>query len=128
MIKLRICHAYMRVYGLISHRLTFFFLSTFATELASMLLDAILETHAWAAARPKHESSLAAQNIENKIVSVMNTENEQGMFFSHPRLSSWLLPGIIGRQYSLRAFHFFHHLVPFLSLEERTILKLLSYV
>lgn len=70
-----------------------------------MLLDAVLETHAWAAARPKYESSLAAQNIEKKIVSMMNTENEQGMYLSRPRLSSWLFVGIVGRQHSLHAFH-----------------------
>ncbi|KAG6860296.1 hypothetical protein C0995_013032 [Termitomyces sp. Mi166 len=68
--------------------------SAFEKELGSMLLDAILEMHAWAAARPKHESSLAAQNIEKKIVSVMNTEKEQGMSLSRPRLSSWLFSRI----------------------------------
>lgn len=67
-----------------------------------MLLNAILETHAWASTRPKHESSLAALNIEQKIVSVMETEKEQGMFISHPRSSSSLYAGIVGR-----------HLLPF---------------
>ncbi|KAG6919813.1 hypothetical protein DXG01_000315 [Tephrocybe rancida] len=76
--------------------------SAFEKELSSMLLDAILEMHAWASARPKHESSVAAQNIEKKIVSVMETEKEQGMYLSRPRLSSSLYTGIVGRQHSLR--------------------------
>ncbi|KAG6854102.1 hypothetical protein C0991_010516 [Blastosporella zonata] len=66
--------------------------SAFEKELASMLLDALLETHAWAAARPKHESSVAAQNIEKKIVSVMETEKEQGMYLLRPR--SYMCPSL----------------------------------
>lgn len=66
-----------------------------------MLLNAILETHAWASTRLKHESSIAAQSIEQKIVSVMETEKEQGMSLSPPQLSS-LYIGIFGRHHSLR--------------------------
>ncbi|KAF5379099.1 hypothetical protein D9615_005893 [Tricholomella constricta] len=69
----------------------------FEQELSSMLLNAILETHAWASTRPKHESSLAAQNIEQKIVSVMETEKEQGMSLSRPRSSSTLYAGIVDK-------------------------------
>ncbi|KAG6830284.1 hypothetical protein H0H87_008582 [Tephrocybe sp. NHM501043] len=80
--------------------------SAFEKELGLMLLNALLETHAWAAARPKHESSLAAQNIEKKIVSVMETEKEQGMseYLSPLRLSSSLCAGIVGRQHSPSPF------------------------
>ncbi|KAG5635507.1 hypothetical protein H0H81_011015 [Sphagnurus paluster] len=66
----------------------------FERELSSMILDTILETHAWASTRPKQESSLAAQNIEQKIVSVMETEKEQGMSSSHPRPSLFFCVGI----------------------------------
>lgn len=48
-------------------------------DLSEMLLDVILETHAWAAARPKHERQSEVQKLENKISEVMETEKEQGM-------------------------------------------------
>ncbi|KAG6828095.1 hypothetical protein H0H92_009250 [Tricholoma furcatifolium] len=67
----------------------------FEKELGLKLLDAILETHAWAASRPKHESSFAAQSIEKRIVSVMEAEKEQGMFLSRPRLSPYFFAGIV---------------------------------
>ncbi|KAF9010174.1 hypothetical protein BDQ17DRAFT_1347688 [Cyathus striatus] len=47
-----------------------------------MLLDLILETHAWSAARPKHESQAAVQRFEAKISAVIDVENEQGTFAS----------------------------------------------
>ncbi|KAF8068884.1 hypothetical protein FPV67DRAFT_1561674 [Lyophyllum atratum] len=68
----------------------------FERELSSMLVNAILETHAWASTRPKHESSLAAQTIEQKIVLVMETEKEQGMSLSPPQLSP-LCIGIVDK-------------------------------
>ncbi|KAJ3736688.1 hypothetical protein DFJ43DRAFT_1149752 [Lentinula guzmanii] len=63
------------------------------TELGTLLLDAILETHAWAAARPKFESHLTVQRLENKISDVMEVESTQGMSQSSSNalhsLSSW---------------------------------------
>ncbi|KAF9027725.1 hypothetical protein BDZ89DRAFT_921362, partial [Hymenopellis radicata] len=53
--------------------------ATFAQELSAMLLDVMLETHAWAAARPKHESQVAVQKFEKKISEVMEVEKEQGI-------------------------------------------------
>ncbi|KAF9467879.1 hypothetical protein BDZ94DRAFT_1143399, partial [Collybia nuda] len=57
----------------------------FERELSAMLLDLIIETHAWASARPRHESTLAAHKIEQKIVSVIEAEKRQGMLplYSH---------------------------------------------
>ncbi|KAJ3815185.1 hypothetical protein F5876DRAFT_3535, partial [Lentinula aff. lateritia] len=59
----------------------------------ALLLDAMLETHAWAAARPKFESQLAVQKLENKISEVIEVENRQGMSQSSSRtlhsLSFW---------------------------------------
>ncbi|KAJ4488677.1 hypothetical protein C8R41DRAFT_742671, partial [Lentinula lateritia] len=51
----------------------------------ALLLDAMLETHAWAAARPKFESQLAVQKLENKISEVIEVENRQGMSQSSSR-------------------------------------------
>ena len=48
-------------------------------DLSNMLLDVILETHAWAAARPKHEHQLEVHKLENQISEVMEREKEQGM-------------------------------------------------
>ncbi|TFK73489.1 hypothetical protein BDN72DRAFT_834616 [Pluteus cervinus] len=50
---------------------------TFEQELGAMLLDVILETHAWAAARPKRESEVAAERLEQDITALMETEKEQ---------------------------------------------------
>ncbi|PBK81141.1 hypothetical protein ARMGADRAFT_1020487 [Armillaria gallica] len=49
----------------------------FSQELSAMLLDVVLETHAWASARPKHESQVAVQKFEKKISQVMEVEKEQ---------------------------------------------------
>ncbi|KAJ3788495.1 hypothetical protein GGU10DRAFT_286195 [Lentinula aff. detonsa] len=56
--------------------------ANFEQELGTLLLDAILETHAWAAARPKFESHLTVQRLENKISDVMEVESTQGMAFA----------------------------------------------
>ncbi|RDB30121.1 hypothetical protein Hypma_014090 [Hypsizygus marmoreus] len=79
----------------------------FERDLSSMLLDALIETHAWASARPKHESTLAAQSVEEKIVSVIEAEKEQGMLQltslpPNPSSSSCVLSGIVGRHCSFR--------------------------
>jgi len=71
-------------------------------ELSNMLLDVIIQAHAWSSARSKQESTLAAQNIEQKIVTVIEKEKEQGRFppaSSSPlHLPPSLLPTIVGRQ------------------------------
>lgn len=46
-----------------------------------MLLELVLETHAWAAARVKHESNAAIQRYEKRISDLMDTEKEQGAYF-----------------------------------------------
>lgn len=64
-------------------------------DLSAMLLDLIIETHAWASARPKHESTLAAHKIEQKIVSVIEAEKQQGML---PLYFPYLHFSVVGRQ------------------------------
>lgn len=44
-----------------------------------MLLDVILETHAWAANRPKNETNVAMLKFEERISDIMEKEKEQGM-------------------------------------------------
>ncbi|KAK0220212.1 hypothetical protein IW262DRAFT_1482755 [Armillaria fumosa] len=68
--------------------------TAFSQELSAMLLDVMLETHAWASARPKHESHVAVQKFEKKISQVMEVEKEQGT--SPFSLSS--LPSVIFEQ------------------------------
>ncbi|KAK7462978.1 hypothetical protein VKT23_007559 [Stygiomarasmius scandens] len=53
--------------------------ASFEQELGILLLDAILETHAWAASRPKYESQMTVQKLEQKIGDVIEVEKEQGM-------------------------------------------------
>ncbi|KAJ3773539.1 hypothetical protein FB446DRAFT_618945, partial [Lentinula raphanica] len=56
--------------------------ANFEQELGTLLLDIMLETHAWATARPRFESQLAMQKLENKISDVMEVESTQGMSLS----------------------------------------------
>ena len=45
-----------------------------------MLLELMLEFHAWSTARPTHESDVTAGNLEKDINKIIETENEQGRF------------------------------------------------
>ncbi|KAF7339877.1 hypothetical protein MVEN_01904700 [Mycena venus] len=51
----------------------------FQKELNEMLLDAALQTHAWASARPFHETDMATRKYEQQIMTLQAQENEQGM-------------------------------------------------
>lgn len=73
-----------RAYMHLSH-----FANTFprrVLELSSILLDVIMETNAWASARPKHEAAMESQKLEEQISHIITTEREQGM--SSPANSS----------------------------------------
>lgn len=43
-----------------------------------MILDLMLNFHAWSTARPTHESDATADKLEKDINSIMETEKEQG--------------------------------------------------
>jgi hypothetical protein len=43
-----------------------------------MLLDLVIETHAWASSRPKHESTATTQKFEKRIDDIIRVEQEQG--------------------------------------------------
>ena len=76
-----------------------------------MLLDVILECHAWSSARPKHETQASARKIEEKITAVMNVEQEQGMF---PQPTSPSFPFLlVGRPHSAVIFLFRRHIAVF---------------
>lgn len=53
-----------------------------------MLLDVIIETQAWASARPKHEAAMESQKLEEQISHILATEREQGMSSPAPSSSS----------------------------------------
>ncbi|KAJ7783490.1 hypothetical protein DFH07DRAFT_787965 [Mycena maculata] len=63
----------------------------FQKELNEMLLDAALETHAWASARPFHETEMATRKFERQIMAVQEQENEQGMLTTRPLPSFFFL-------------------------------------
>ncbi|KAF9269662.1 hypothetical protein L218DRAFT_850171 [Marasmius fiardii PR-910] len=56
--------------------------ANFEKELGTMILDIVLETHAWSLARPKYESQIAILKLEQKVSDVVEIEKEQGMFLS----------------------------------------------
>ena len=47
-------------------------------ELNVMLLELMLEFHAWSTARPAHESDTAADTLEKEVKVVIELEKEQG--------------------------------------------------
>ena len=64
------------------------------SELGNMLIELILEFHAWAAARPSHESVNTAEALEKGINAIIQAEKEQGRSsLSLPRSQSF-----VGRQ------------------------------
>ncbi len=63
-----------------------------------MLLDVVLETHAWASSRPKHESKVGVPKVEKKISQVTEVEKEQGM---SPLALSSLLSAIFDMSHSI---------------------------
>ncbi|KAI0819412.1 hypothetical protein BC628DRAFT_1332985 [Trametes gibbosa] len=62
----------------------------FIEKLNVMLLELILEFHAWAAARPMCESDKNADTLEKEVRSLRDAEKEQGR--SHPSPSSTATP------------------------------------
>ncbi|KAK7676160.1 hypothetical protein QCA50_020871 [Cerrena zonata] len=52
----------------------------FQEKLSLMLLELMLDFHAWSSARPLHESDKTADRLEKEINELMETEKDQGMF------------------------------------------------
>ena len=44
-----------------------------------MILDTMLELHAWASAKPMHMAQTEATKISNELESIMDRDNQQGM-------------------------------------------------
>ncbi|KAF9816589.1 hypothetical protein IEO21_03990 [Rhodonia placenta] len=59
----------------------------FMEKLNTMLLELMLEFHAWSTARSAHESDKTADALEKEVKAVMELEQEQGMSSSSPSLS-----------------------------------------
>ena len=53
-----------------------------------MLLDAILQMHAWASGRFKHKTQFEGQKLENQNLRIIKTEAEQGMCSPTPSSST----------------------------------------
>lgn len=60
---------------------------SYELELSEMIMSVMLESHAWSSARSKHEDTRNSQKFEEKILSVMDEEKEQGMSTSILRSS-----------------------------------------
>ncbi|KAF8630975.1 hypothetical protein AX15_002698 [Amanita polypyramis BW_CC] len=70
---------------------------SFQEEFATMLLDALVESHAWTIARLKHEDIVSAERFERKISEIMAMEKEQGMLLRlRSSSSSSLSSGMLG--------------------------------
>ncbi|KAF4568566.1 hypothetical protein AB1N83_010988 [Pleurotus pulmonarius] len=61
--------------------------TVFERELTSMLLDIMLEFHAWSASRPRGQSEHSGKIIEQRIGKVMSIEMEQGRSSTSTALS-----------------------------------------
>ncbi|KAI3605333.1 hypothetical protein WG66_013048 [Moniliophthora roreri] len=73
--------------------------ASFEQELGTMLLELILETHAWSSARPKHESQMEVQKLEQRIMDVVEIEKEQGTLqLNPPSTPSLSLSSVVGMQ------------------------------
>jgi hypothetical protein len=62
----------------------------------------LIQYHAWATARPKHEMKLSAARLEKNINVVLTVEQEQGMSSA----SSYHISHFVGRP-TFRALTFF---------------------
>ena len=58
-----------------------------------MILDLMLDFHAWSTCRPTHESDMTADKLEKDINGIMETEKEQGRSLAPPAF-----PSFVGRR------------------------------
>ncbi len=61
-----------------------------------MLLELVIDFHAWSAARPVFESDKTADVLEKEVKSLVDTEKEQGMSSSSMSISR--SPSLVGRE------------------------------
>ena len=68
-----------------------------------MLLELLLDFHAWSAARPAYQSDSTADSLEKEVKVLMETEREQGRYpraqSTSPSTSS-ASPSLVGRRTS----------------------------
>ena len=67
-----------------------------------MLLELLLDFHAWSAARPAYQSDSTADSLEKEVKVLMETEREQGRYHraQSPSTSS-TSPSLVGRRTSM---------------------------
>ena len=53
-------------------------------------MEALIEMHAWTVARPRHETSIATDGVNSKLVKFEQVEKEQGMLFIVFFFMTWL--------------------------------------
>jgi len=76
-------------------------------ELGNMLLGVIIETHAWASARPRHQTAMDGQKLEEQISHIIAIEREQGMSSPAPSSSSsFFRVRFVGMPHSVMALLF----------------------
>ena len=56
--------------------------ATYRSEMQQMLLDLILEVHAWSTSKPENESAAAGDALFEEAQNILRREQEQGMFSS----------------------------------------------
>ncbi|KAJ3556392.1 hypothetical protein NM688_g2054 [Phlebia brevispora] len=67
--------------------------AVFQEKLSEMIIDLMLEFHAWSTSRPTYESDSTADKLEKEINAIMETEKEQGRSSAPPAHSS-----LVGRR------------------------------
>lgn len=68
----------MHAVGVVGAVYSCFLLNTLRPELSGMLIELVLEFHAWSTSRPTQESDATADRLEKEINVVMELEKEQG--------------------------------------------------
>lgn len=63
-----------------------------------MLLELILDFHAWSAARPMHESDRTADTLEKEVQTIREAEKEQGRSPTSPPACVAPTPRFVGRR------------------------------
>ena len=83
-----------RIYELTRHSHTL----RWSSELNTMLLELIIEFHAWSAARPAYEGEKMADVLEQEVKMLRDAEKEQGTSAPSPSLSPSASVWVVGRR------------------------------
>ncbi|KAH9855322.1 hypothetical protein C2E23DRAFT_874858 [Lenzites betulinus] len=70
----------------------------FVEKLNVMLLELILDFHAWSAARPMYESDKNADTLEKAVRTLRDAEKDQGRSYPSPSSRAMPASGFVGRR------------------------------